>query len=216
MSEAPSWPRLPWPVCAIGLLVPLADLILVAAFGWDYLGSPQRLSLALFSAVLITEFQRQGQRALPTPFQPAPGWLYWVRISVLFGASLFVLIAVGVAVLYVSGQAIPIDPVTPTEIPEAFNRMCVESPLLEEVIYRQAICAALISLTSPRMTILVAGTVFALLHWVYGNPSPENQVGGFLLAWVYLRSGTLAVPILLHAVGNLGVLLLLILAHQFQ
>jgi membrane protease YdiL (CAAX protease family) len=38
---------------------------------------------------------------------------------------------------------------------------------------------------------------------IYCNPSPENLVGGFFLAWAYLKSGGLAVPVLLHGLGNL-------------
>jgi membrane protease YdiL (CAAX protease family) len=43
---------------------------------------------------------------------------------------------------------------------------------------------------------------FALLHHRYGNLSPENALAGLLLGWAYLRSGSLALPILLHSVGN--------------
>ena len=47
---------------------------------------------------------------------------------------------------------------------------------------------------------------FAALHVAYGNPSPENLVGGFLLGWVYLKSETILLPVLLHSLGNLLVL----------
>jgi len=37
---------------------------------------------------------------------------------------------------------------------------------------------------------------------LYGNPSPENLLGGFILCWAFLKSQTLVVPLLLHAGGN--------------
>jgi hypothetical protein len=41
----------------------------------------------------------------------------------------------------------------------------------------------------------------AALHVVYGNPSPENMVGGFFLAWTFLKSETILIPVILHSVG---------------
>jgi membrane protease YdiL (CAAX protease family) len=51
-------------------------------------------------------------------------------------------------------------------------------------------------------------TAFAALHLIHGNPSPENLAGGLILAWVYLKSEGLALPILLHSLGNLLALLM--------
>ena len=50
------------------------------------------------------------------------------------------------------------------------------------------------------------GLAFGGLLAVYGQPSPENLVGGFVLAWAYLKSGTIYVPVLVHGLGNLCVL----------
>lgn len=54
-------------------------------------------------------------------------------------------------------------------------------------------------------TVVVSGSLFAIAHFVGGNPGPDNFVAGFLLAWAYLKSGSLLIPILLHALGNLCV-----------
>jgi membrane protease YdiL (CAAX protease family) len=59
------------------------------------------------------------------------------------------------------------------------------------------------ALLGARLCIGVSGVIFAGLHFLYGNPSPENLLGGFILTWANLKSGTLIVPISLHAVGNL-------------
>jgi membrane protease YdiL (CAAX protease family) len=55
------------------------------------------------------------------------------------------------------------------------------------------------------VTILLSGVLFALLHAAYGNLAPDNTIAGFVLAWAYLRSSSLLVPIVLHALGNLCV-----------
>ena len=46
----------------------------------------------------------------------------------------------------------------------------------------------------------------ALSVRTYGNPSPENLVGGFFLAWAYLKSDSIIVPVVLHGLGNLAAL----------
>lgn len=70
-------------------------------------------------------------------------------------------------------------------------------------IYRLILCVPLTVLLGPWRTVAVSGLAFGGLHWAYGTPSPENLVGGFLLAWAYLKSGSIAVPVMLHGLGNL-------------
>jgi membrane protease YdiL (CAAX protease family) len=60
----------------------------------------------------------------------------------------------------------------------------------------------LAGLPRPWTAVTVSGLAFAALHIVHGNPSPENLVGGFFLAWAYLKSGSIYIPILLHSLGN--------------
>lgn len=49
----------------------------------------------------------------------------------------------------------------------------------------------------------MSGSSFAALHVVGGVPSPENLVGGLFSAWAYLKSESIAVPVLLRGLGNL-------------
>ncbi len=81
--------------------------------------------------------------------------------------------------------------------------MCVIAPVSEEVLYRLALGAPAVALIGPRWTIIVGGLIFAGLHSLYGNPSPENMLGGFILTWAFLKSETLIVPIAMHSLGNL-------------
>jgi membrane protease YdiL (CAAX protease family) len=80
--------------------------------------------------------------------------------------------------------------------------MCVTAPLAEEVVYRLAFCPPFAALLGGRLCVLLNGSLFGGLHVLYGNPSPENLLGGFILCWAYLKSETLLVPLLLHAGGN--------------
>ena len=51
-----------------------------------------------------------------------------------------------------------------------------------------------------------SGLLFGGLHVLYGNPGPDNLVAGFFLAWAILKSGSILVPLALHALGNLCVI----------
>lgn len=93
--------------------------------------------------------------------------------------------------------------------------MCILAPLLEESLYRAVLCVGVGASLGDRWAIVASGVAFALLHVLYGNPSPESLLGGFVLAWAYLRSGSLFVPLLLHAGGNALVWLAHVGANAF-
>jgi membrane protease YdiL (CAAX protease family) len=65
--------------------------------------------------------------------------------------------------------------------------------------------------STPSSPLLVSwwscGYKEAILHVLYGNAGPDNLIAGFFLAWAYLKSGTILVPVVLHSLGNVGVLL---------
>jgi membrane protease YdiL (CAAX protease family) len=78
---------------------------------------------------------------------------------------------------------------------------------LEEGVYRLLLCTALATRFRHRTVILISGTLFALLHYAYGNLELTNAVAGYLLAWVYLMSGSVWLTMLWHSFGNLMILL---------
>jgi len=49
--------------------------------------------------------------------------------------------------------------------------------LFEEVTYRLVFCPPFAALVGVRSCIALNGLLFAALHILYGNPSPENLVG---------------------------------------
>lgn len=166
--------------------------------------SESRLVLALLAWMLVSE---AGSGSSLTGLRPPwQGWEAWARLGLYWGV--FLLAALGAFGLAARRFGWPLpDPsrfaVAPPHVPARFISMCLAAPVLEETLYRMLLCGALGAFCGPRSQILVSGGAFALLHAAYGNPSPENQLGGFLLAWAYLRSGSLYVPLALHAVGNL-------------
>ncbi len=138
---------------------------------------------------------------------PCGGWWRWARLSAALGLVAALCMSAMVGLWVAIGWRLPVGSVAPAEnLGPAFFRMCVFAPLLEEAIYRVALCVPLAALAGPRWALAASGAAFGLLHAVYGNLSPENLLGGFFLAWAYLRSGSVCVPVALHAAGNLFIL----------
>jgi hypothetical protein len=128
-----------WRAVGIAVLAVAFDLLIVIC-GLD----PQyRSAVALISFALMVYVADGDLSALGLRPSPKQGWVLWVRLSLVIGATVAVCIAVGFALWTMAGYRIPIY-VT----------------------------------------------------------SPENLVGGFFLAWAFLKSETILMPWLLHAVGN--------------
>jgi uncharacterized protein len=138
--------------------------------------------------------------------QPDDGWRRWFRVTLALGLVAAVSMAVAAGLWVAAGWRLPVQSVAPSEFGSAFLRMCVFAPLLEEAIYRVALCVPLAAIVGPWPAVAASGTLFGLLHVLYGNPSPENVLGGFFLAWAYLRSGSVILPVAFHAGGNLLIL----------
>jgi membrane protease YdiL (CAAX protease family) len=188
----------------IGLLAVAVDFWLVWLWRWPE-SFDGRWAVALI-ALAAHLWLSDGD--LPTVGLKAPsgGWRRWSQLVVLIGLAALPCIGALTVFWAAAGWRSPIRPLAPAEVGPAFLEMCVFAPLLEEAIYRVALCVPLAAAAGPKWAIAVSGVAFGLLHVAYGNPAPENLLGGFFLAWAYLRSGTVCAPILLHAAGNLLVL----------
>lgn len=184
---------------AIAVAVVAADLGIVRVDPvWSVNG---RWSLALSGLLALLVLSR-GNPVTIGLRSPTGGWGRWVRLGVSLGLLVGAVLALAATLWRWSGRPLPPVPAPWMDLWVQFLHMCVFAPLLEETLYRVVLCVPLAA-CSPTLAIAVSGLSFAALHVVYGNPSPENQLGGFLLAWAYLRSGSLAVPLLLHSAGNL-------------
>ena len=149
-----------------------------------------------------------GDRAsLGLSFRPARGWKYWLLATLAAGALVgaFSLAVLGMGSLL--GWELPVYRRDPASLASALVPMCLAAPLLEELTYRLAVCVPLAALVGPGWTIVASGAVFAAVHFAGGNPGPDNFIAGYILAWAYLKSGSFFLPVLLHALGNLCVLL---------
>jgi membrane protease YdiL (CAAX protease family) len=197
---------------AIAVAVVAADLVL-ARPGGDFQGL--RYALPAGAAAVYLLLTRGDMASLGLVLTPVQGWRFWcksaVALAVVVGAAVVVLSVVGKLV----GVSWAVPQVRPGEVGEAFWRMCVVAPLGEEATYRLVLCAPLAVLLRPWGAVAASGILFAALHWSYGNPGPDNQVAGFVLAWSYLKSGTLLVPVALHGAGNLFALATHVLAYQW-
>jgi uncharacterized protein len=188
--------------CAIGIAAIIGDLALV---WWNPPNSvviEGRWLIAVASLAVYLHLVRGDLTSIGLIAKPIQGWRYWVWATSFIGLAVLCCIAVGLSAWVLSGRKVPIYTIPPASAARIFFHMCIVAPVLEECIYRLALCVPLAGLSRPWTAIVVSGVVFGALHVVYGNPSPENLVGGLFLAWAYLKSGTIYVPVLLHSLGN--------------
>ncbi|MEW4531473.1 type II CAAX endopeptidase family protein [Maioricimonas sp. JC845] len=132
---------------------------------------------------------------------PLQGWWYWLKIAGLFAAFIAGLCLLGAATCLLLERPIPL-PRYPPEV-DWFITMVVYAPVVEEVVYRVLLTAALLPVLGYRGTIVASGVVFAAIHIAACRPGPDNLLAGFLLEWAYLKSRSVTVPLAMHAGGNL-------------
>jgi membrane protease YdiL (CAAX protease family) len=189
-------------LAAVASLLVAADVL--APFGFQS-AWPRALPFAV--ALPLYGFLGAWDRpSLGLVLRPRQGWAWWVRTGLLLGGFVLVVVGIFVGIMLLAGQPLP----PPVLQPERewlgwLLRGCVQAPLYEEGTYRFVLCLPLLALFGRWPALLASGIVFAALHVRYGVPSPDNFAGGFVFAWGFLASGSLVVPILLHAAGNLFV-----------
>lgn len=92
--------------------------------------------------------------------------------------------------------------------------MALVGPLVEEIIFREAILGHLLRKgTSPKQAIAASALAFALLH---GNPAqvPFALVIGLILGFIRYRSGTILLTSLIHIANNSAAVLTMNLADD--
>lgn len=169
---------------------------------WTWRLLPPAVALGLFAVIARGRAADLGLR-----LRPAPSFGWWLRAGVAIGVALALLILAGTWIFHaVVGEVrVPRPFASREDVLRWTLHACLVAPLVEEAVYRAVLCTALAPCLGRWPTIAVSGVAFAALHHVYGNPGLDNQVAGFVLAWAYLRSGALWLPVVLHAAGNLGV-----------
>lgn len=184
--------------------------IALAAIGADFFLESFRLrSLLTGASVLILFLLAHGDRAsLGLVFRLRPSYRYWVKVTLGIGAAIGGFFIVAGFLLWLIGIHMPIPATPPEQILSALGSYCISAPVLEEALYRLVLCVALVRIAGSRWTIIASGAIFAALHFVWGNASPDNFIAGYFLAWAFLKSESILAPIVLHSLGNLCVLAL--------
>ena len=188
---------------AVGLAAVTRDLLEAPkAEGFLPRGAPVALAILVFAVLARRDLRSLGFRATP---EPSVRW--WARATLVVGLGMGALFVVVVLAwhAFVGEIRVPRLFHARSDVLPFLVQACLVAPVVEESVYRLALCAPLAPLIGRVGTVVVGGFVFAFLHVRYGHPSLDNQVAGFVLTWAYLRSGTLWVPIALHALGNLCV-----------
>jgi membrane protease YdiL (CAAX protease family) len=204
----------PWIVAA--LLAVAADMLL-CYYVRDFAFSWQRAILPTIALLCYQHLQRKhGGRGWPQ-IPPDGGWRSWVKVSLIVTAWALLLwfLLFGVASLFDwYGPRFPT--LDPAKLPPMLVSSCVLAPVLEEAVYRYLLCTALAMRFRHRTVVFISGTLFGLLHFTYGNLAPTNLLAGYLLSWAYLMSSSLWIPVVWHAVGNLGILLAQVILFQIR
>jgi uncharacterized protein len=188
----------------VAITVLSADFLLVWNDHYSYSGVRTVLPIVALAAYLILAGGDVASVGLA--LRPIQGYRYWIKPTLFIGLVVGSIVLAVTAVFVVLGITLPIHGLPLSLVSPTFIRMCVLAPIVEEATYRLALCTGAVVLLNARWTIVLSGIAFALLHVAYGNPGPDNLVAGFFLAWAFLKSGTILVPVALHALGNLCVL----------
>lgn len=164
---------------------------------------------------------------------PRPGGVQAALVGVGWGLAAFVVlnVIVGLAI-QLGAQALGVDvPETqqslreatrdPRQIPWFVVSAVLVAPLAEELFFRGMLYPALRRRIGMWGGILISAAAFAAAHLL-----TEGTLGGgalvfvlilplgILLAWLYERRGTLAVPVALHMTFNLVTMLLMLAASS--
>jgi membrane protease YdiL (CAAX protease family) len=200
-----------------------AGLVALAAISWDawlvYGGeadySGKRILPPVLAATAYLLLTRGRVRSLGLRLAPEQSLRYWLAATLIIGVVIVVSIASVTGVRTLLGYPLARVPYLPENIGPLFVHLCILAPLFEEATYRLAFGPGCVAALGPKTTIVLSGVIFGFLHVLYGNPGPDNLVAGYFLAWAYLKSGSIAVPLALHSLGNLCVLTAWVLARSW-
>ncbi len=199
-----------WIAAGAGLLVVSVDLFA----SWYWKGNPAALStlrawLFVGCSLFFAWLTGWDLDALGLRLRPAQTWGYWLKATLVLGAIVSCVVGIFLGALLILGIPIPWDAMAkkPEQLGPFFVAACIIAPLTEEGIYRFALCLPAARLFGRWPTIVLSGVVFGALHVIYGRPSPDNLAAGFVLGWALLKSESLLIPVILHALGNLCVLI---------
>lgn len=88
-----------------------------------------------------------------------------------------------------------------------FVAIAVAAPIFEEILFRGYILDKIRNLYSDNFTIFSSGFLFGMMHWDVLAPLDFAQtgaamIGGFLYAWLRIKTGSLWPSIICHSIWN--------------
>jgi uncharacterized protein len=192
-----------WAAAFTGSITLAADFLLSHS---ESIHLYRRALLALAALGILLWLARCDRSSLGLRLHPAQGWRYWVIVSTVAAAAILLISGVYFLAVPESWNLLVLlgEYTRYSGLGSRFVFSCVQVPLVEETLYRVVLCVSFISVLGHGPTICLSGVLFAALHFVYGNPGPDNVVAGFVLGWAYLKSEAVTVPILMHSIGNLA------------
>lgn len=182
--------------------------------GWGLLAhyGLRAVSAALF-ATLMVQLRTLTVQDLGLTFRPIRDDAMWtLRLVAALAVISVVLMGIAVAALRIFDVPLTGWPLETHELGGWRTYLLsavVAAPLLEEFVYRSLLTPALREGYGDRGAIVAGALLFYVLHLVYGRPwwMGHYLVAGAILTWAFLKRGRLWICVLLHAGGNLLVVL---------
>lgn len=187
------------------LMLPLFFLLALHVFPYRPWGWPAVAWVCIVPYPFLRSIARADHKSIGFRLPTKTEWGRWSEFASVCAIAL-VIVVLFFRVLRNRGW---FEVATPDVAPELFvlNALIV-APLLEEMLFRALLCSVLRGFLGNWATILIGGAVFAGAHFIYGTASLENFLAGYLLCYVFLRSSSLLVPVLMHSGGNAIMLIL--------
>ena len=176
----------------------------------DITGSDEIMSWTMLSGFILLTVAYLGKHYVELSFGCIGRRKVWpaVGMAVLIAAS-YVLVLVTVFVL------IDIEQLFPKEFESLSGTVehlfpgiagvlycCIFCPVLEEIGVRGILLGGLLKLRCrPWIAILVSALIFALLHGI-GVHFVVSLVFGIILGWLYWRTGSIVLCMIIHVVNN--------------
>jgi membrane protease YdiL (CAAX protease family) len=152
--------------------------------------------------VVARDFDTLGLR-----LRAEPSWRFWWIAAALIALAVGV-ISAGYVVVTDQYDLVSFRAPDSRTWRQTLPIAVIFAPVFEELVFRLALCSTLVAWIGRWPTVVVAGSLFGAIHLTNGVAGPDNMVAGYFMTWAFLRSGSLAVPLGLHAGGNLIVVLL--------
>jgi membrane protease YdiL (CAAX protease family) len=180
--------------------------------GWTF-HDPSAL-LPLIALPLWPVVARGQLRSVGLRLRPIQGWSWWLIAFGIYLAVASLLAGAHLGLHALGWNPLPNDMWPPDFARSQGVRFCVIIPLLEETIYRLAVCVTVTAWLDRWWGMGISWALFVTAHVVGGNVAPDNVLAGALFAWAFVHSECFLVPVALHALSNVLALITMVLAWQ--